>query len=151
MSSLDHTRYSVVYLSNASGGCRGPYVAITAALGVTPRVLKAEAINRLALLFKVSTLAILRRLFDTKYLSSAEYRDAYNREQDRVLQIIASQERGGGGDFCNTTPVRTSKRFARAVILSTHEGNTLYRDAARLLGFKKVSTLDQSGHRLGVA
>ena len=34
---LDRTRYSVVYLANPSGGCRGLYVAITTALGATPR------------------------------------------------------------------------------------------------------------------
>jgi type II secretory pathway predicted ATPase ExeA len=34
---LDRTRYTVVYLANPSGGCRGLYVAITTALGATPR------------------------------------------------------------------------------------------------------------------
>lgn len=43
---LDRTRYTVVYLSNPSGGCRGLYAAITTALGATPRFYKAEAINQ---------------------------------------------------------------------------------------------------------
>lgn len=47
---LDRTRFSVVYLSNPSGGCRGLYVAITTALGATPRFHKAEAINQVAAL-----------------------------------------------------------------------------------------------------
>jgi type II secretory pathway predicted ATPase ExeA len=37
VATLDRTRYTVVYLANPSGGCRGLYVAITAALGATPR------------------------------------------------------------------------------------------------------------------
>jgi type II secretory pathway predicted ATPase ExeA len=47
---LDRTRYTVVYLSNPSGGCRGLYVAIATALGATPRFHKAEAINQAAAL-----------------------------------------------------------------------------------------------------
>lgn len=45
---LDRTRYSIVYLANPSGGCRGLYVAITTALGATPRFHKAEAIAQVA-------------------------------------------------------------------------------------------------------
>jgi type II secretory pathway predicted ATPase ExeA len=45
---LDRTRYTVVYLANPSGGCRGLYVTITAALGATQRFYKAEAINQVA-------------------------------------------------------------------------------------------------------
>jgi len=44
---LDRTRYSVVYLANPLGGCRGLYVSITTALGATPRFYKAEAIQQL--------------------------------------------------------------------------------------------------------
>ncbi|MGC8513467.1 MAG: hypothetical protein ACP5P1_10600 [Acidimicrobiales bacterium] len=40
------TRCTVVYLANHSGGCRGLKVAITAALGATPRSRRAEAINQ---------------------------------------------------------------------------------------------------------
>ena len=47
---LDRTRYTVVYLANPSGGCRGLYVAITTALGAMPRFHKAEAINQVAAL-----------------------------------------------------------------------------------------------------
>lgn len=48
--SLDRTKFTVVYLSNPSGGCRGLYVAIATALGATPRFHKAEAINQAAAL-----------------------------------------------------------------------------------------------------
>jgi type II secretory pathway predicted ATPase ExeA len=47
---LDRTKYTVVYLANPSGGCRGLYVAIATALGATPRFHKAEAINQAAAL-----------------------------------------------------------------------------------------------------
>jgi type II secretory pathway predicted ATPase ExeA len=47
---LDRTKFTVIYLSNPSGGCRGLYVAIATALGATPRFHKAEAINQAAAL-----------------------------------------------------------------------------------------------------
>lgn len=109
-----------------------------------------EALEILARRFKVSTLVALRRLFDLKHLTLDEYRDAYAAELARVLAIM--EQRGTtGGNFYNTQPVRVSKRFARALITSTLEGDTLQRDAFQMLGFKKVSTFNDLAAQLGVA
>lgn len=107
-------------------------------------------LERLARRFKVSTLVVLRRLFDSGYFTLSQYREEFTEELDRILAIIEEGGGGSGGNFYNTQPVRVSKRFARALIESTLEGQTLHRDAFQMLGFKKVSTFNELAVRLGV-
>ena len=108
----------------------------------------AEELSRLARIFKVSSLVILRRVHDAGRLSWSAYRTAYRAELARVLELAA--DRPSSGNFYNTQPVRVGKRFARALITSTLEGRTLYTDAFAMLGFKKVSTFNELATRLGV-
>ena len=55
-----------------------------------------------------------------------------------------------GGDFYRSLGARTSKRFARAVITSALEGQTLFQDAFRMLGVRKTATFNQAARELGV-
>ena len=103
--------------------------------------------NRLARRFKVSTLVVLRRIHDAGALS----RDAFWRAYDAELERLRAMPAGTGGNFYLSVPVRVSRRFARALVGSTLEGQTLYRDALRMLGFSKMKTFDELGRKLGVA
>lgn len=98
--------------------------------------------NRLARRFKVSTLVILRRIHDAGGLTREQFRRAYQEELERLRAI----PKGSGGDFYLTQAARVGKRFARALVASTLEGQTLHRDAFRLLGFSKLRTFQELGH-----
>jgi Zn-dependent peptidase ImmA (M78 family) len=97
----------------------------------------AEEVSRLARRFKVSTLVVLRRMFDAGRLSRSEFHEEYEAELTR----IAAQPRGSGGDFYLTQPARASRRFVAALVESTFEGRTSFTEAFRLLGIKKAATL----------
>lgn len=123
-----------------------PLRAVTSAY--RPDAEPSAELQRLARRFKVSTLVILRRLHDLGAMDRETFRERYRRELARLRGL----ERGGdgGGDFYRTLGVRVSRRFARALVASTLEGHTLFRDAYRLLGIRKAATFNEAAKTLGV-
>ncbi len=107
-----------------------------------------EEIQRLARDFKVSTLVALRRLFDAGFIGQDALWHHYRNEQERLAELDARS--GSGGDFYNSLNIRTSKRFARAIVSSTLEGFTSFPDAFRLLGFRKTETFYKAARELEV-
>jgi Zn-dependent peptidase ImmA (M78 family) len=108
-----------------------------------------ETLRRMARRFKVSTLVVLRRLLDAGAISRPEFQRAYPDEADRLTEL--ARRGAGGGDFYLTTVARVSRRFARALVESTLEGRTLYRDAFRMLGIAKTETFNELGRSLNFA
>ncbi len=108
--------------------------------------LRAET-ARLARRFKVSTLVILRRMHDAGGLTRPHFRAVYAAEVARLLALPT----GSGGNFYLTLGARASKRFARALVVSTLEGRSSFTEALRLLGFRKMSTFRELGENLGLA
>jgi len=128
---------------------------VAAELLVPLSVLRAEyqrraelgaEVDRLARRFKVSTLVILRRIHDAGGLNQERFWQEYETELKRLRAIPKTK----GGDFYLTQAARVSKRFARALVVSTLEGQTLHRDAFRMLGFSKLETFRELGRSLGV-
>ncbi len=150
-SAVSDTQASLVPEHQVEGWCNN----VAAELLVPLEVLKQEfdgglslrsELDRLARLFKVSTLVILRRIHDAGGLTKEEFWREYEKELKRLLAI----SKGSGGNFYLTQAVRVSKRFARALVISTLEGQTLHRDALRMLGFTKFDTFQKLGRSLGV-
>lgn len=107
-----------------------------------------HAVTRLTRHFKVSALVILRRLLDAGVLTRSAFEAAWSAELARLRTL---QDRGSaGGDFYRTTLSRVSRRFARALVESTLEGQTLYRDAFRMLGIRSTATFNEIGRQAGV-
>lgn len=107
-----------------------------------------DEMQRLARQFKVSTLVILRRFSDLGIIDSDTFWDYYHEELTRLHNL--DRRGSGGGDFYNNLGARVSKRFARALVSSTLEGQTLFQDAFRLLNIRKSDTFYKEAGRLGL-
>jgi Zn-dependent peptidase ImmA (M78 family) len=110
----------------------------------------AAELERLARKYRVSTLVILKRLFDARLFDWEDYRERYAAERDRVMEAMTRRSDPGGGNYYYTQPLRSSRRLARAIIIDTLEGGTTFREAYRLLGTKKRKTFDNLATELGV-
>ncbi len=94
LAALDRTKFTLVYPSNPSGGCRGMYVAIATALGATPRFHKAEAINQAAALLAAEEHERHRRVIfviDEAHLLSPE--------QLEELRLLSNAELDSASPF----------------------------------------------------
>lgn len=108
----------------------------------------SEEIGRLAHLFKVSKLVIIRRLYDAEELTANKFHSEYK----KTLAILKKKSSSSGrGTFHLNVKRRVNERFAYAVIVSTLEGKTLYRDCFRLLGIRKQDTFEKIAKGLGIA
>ena len=114
-----------------------------------PRSDLHRELENLARYFKVSTLVILRRLLELGKIDRETFWEAFREERERVRR--AERRDSEGGNFYRTLAIRTSKTFARALLTSTLEGHTLYREALHLLGVRSVTTLKKFAKELGVA
>ena len=109
----------------------------------------SAAVPRLARAFKVSALVILRRLLDANRLDRPSFDSAWEQVYEQLKDKALAQS--GGGNFYRTTLARVGVRFARALVASTLEGQTLYRDAFRMLGISKTATFDKLGREAGAS
>ena len=102
-----------------------------------------DEMKRLAREFKVSTLVVLRRLYDAGEIDKETLWETYDKE----LKKLTSHSQDNPN---STLGMRVGKRFARALISSTLEGQTLFRDAFQMLGIRKTETFYHEAKNLGL-
>lgn len=114
----------------------------------SPDVVELE---RLARMFKVSTLVVVKRIFDAGLLGWDAHRSLYDAERERIVGILGRRDDGAsGGDWLKTQPLRVSRTFARAVTADAFEGRTLFRDAYALVGAARHETFEHLAAEVGV-
>jgi Zn-dependent peptidase ImmA (M78 family) len=100
--------------------------------------------SRLASVFKVSAVVLLRAVRDGGLISDEQFWNAYQKE----MQRIRIRPRRGGGNSINNVAPRASRRFTETLIASTLEGRTTYTECFRLLGVKSNSTFEKVAEQL---
>ena len=107
-----------------------------------------DQMQRLAEHFKVSTLVILRRLFDLGRIERDTFWNAYDAELDRLREFARQGQ--SGGNFYYTTMARAGRRLTRALISSALEGQGSFTESLHLLGFRKMATFNELARLAGV-
>ena len=109
-----------------------------------------KELGRLSRVFKVSRLLILRRLADANLLKQSEFKAEWKSEMKRILKTKEDDGRKSGRNVHSAFPSRISRTFEKALISSAAGGETLHREAARLLCLSSVSKMMERGRSLGV-
>lgn len=104
----------------------------------------ADFVRKLRLHYRVSDLVIIRRLHDAGAISKATFRRDYSDK----LEEYRKKGKDGGGNFHSNQPGQVGRRFGTALVASTLEGKTLYRDALSLLDMKKESSFKEFARNL---
>ena len=110
----------------------------------------SNEIQHLAKYFKVSSLVILRRIYDMKKLTVKEFSALYEKELKKLKDILRNKNNKDGGNFFPTLKIRVNPCFAKALISHTLEGHTSFKESFQLLNIKKMSTFKKSGESVGV-
>lgn len=106
-------------------------------------------LDRLAARYRCSTLVILLKMKEARLIPAESFEQVYQRELDRLIEIVGRAAKGGGGDFYNNQPYRIGRTLSRAIVRDTKVGSTSMTEALRLLAFGRVAMFDNYATRLG--
>lgn len=110
-----------------------------------------ELVETMATRFCVSRSVIVLRLRSAALVTEDVVSAHFQAQEANARGRTPRRSRGNGGDYYRTATMRLGKPLIRAVIQSTREGHTSYREAMRLLGTHKVEVLHEMGRQAGAA
>lgn len=90
--------------------------------------------------YRVSRIVILRKAFDLNLVSTEIYWEYFNRLMGPPTHMSPPTSENGGGNFYPTLLARNSNLLTTVLIANVAEGNTLRKEAARLLNVR-IKTL----------
>lgn len=111
-----------------------------------------DLIVSLVFKFHVSSLVILRRLYELNLIEKDEFSNLFNRlKKDALkeLQLRKEEKSKKSLPYYQVALSKLSKNFCHAVISSTLSGNVLYRDACILLNKTNLKGFDKFASTLG--
>ena len=106
-----------------------------------------KLVVRLANYYKVSRLVVLRRLLDIGRISSREFGQRMKSYSGQRRKLTTKRQQGG--NFYSITLKRVGRSYATAVIISTLEGRTNYKEALELLGITTLKAFDGLAREIG--
>ena len=104
--------------------------------------------QRLAGIYKVSTLVVLRRMHDAGGMTFDRFRAIYRDEVARLVRLMRAK--ASGGDYYRTTTSRASHRFTRAIVTSAMEGRSTLTEAFHLVGCRSMNAFVGLGAEVGI-
>jgi len=141
---LDRTSYTVIYMANPSGGCRGLYVSITTALGATPRFTRPRPSHRWPISWPPSTQKSTgsRFMIDEAHLLSPE--------QLEELRLLSSADMDSSSPFAGILigQPTLSTRLRQGVFAALDQRISVPLRAGRH-GSRRVGRLPPPPHRAG--
>jgi Zn-dependent peptidase ImmA (M78 family) len=104
-----------------------------------------DDIKAIAKKLKVSSTALVRKLYDLKKVDYQTYKEIYEKSVEDFNKSKGSKK--GSGNPYNTKQSNLSREFVKAVLISTDEGTTLYDEAYKLLNCRKPKTFEEFARR----
>ena len=102
----------------------------------------SEHLPDLAARYKASTFVVLYAARNDGIIGTADFRELYVAEENRVTQILSQKDRSRGGDMRYSRRYRVGERFMTAVASELAAGRILPTEALSLTGIKSMSAFD---------